>query len=310
MVGKNVILGLAATLFVALLAFGAPGRAHAQCGGGCAPPPSPPPCCQAPPPCCQVPTPPPVSTPCCIPGHNVNIPGINVFVGANVIVNTQVNAQASAAAQAQGNTIVFAGGGGGGGGFVAGSAGVIQGLNVEGNEGVRRVAYDATRRTVRRVVIQAFCFDDLNSPHPASQVTPDREIDDSYDGELWRCIAGTHMQYTMAEWHAGRIDFSGGETVTCERGQALYHHASRFHGQGVDSDEQEHGGVATIECRAQRPARDCNERSLLRRFGAGIKILTMVRVEHYQAFREERFQQSSSSSTAFSMDGGVGGVSW
>ena len=29
-----------------------------------------------------------------------------------------------------------------------------------------------------------------------------------------------------------------------------------------------HGG--RIECRAQKPARDCNERSLLRRFGAGI----------------------------------------
>ena len=313
MVGKNFILALAGGLGALVAFFALPGLAQAQCGS-CAPPAPTPPCCTPAPPCCHTPTPPPVSPPCCVPGHNVNIPGVNVFVGASVIVNTQVNAQASAAAQASGGATVFFGGGGGGGGVIAPSTtGIIQGLNVEGGQGVRRVAYEATRIRTRRVVIQAFCFDDLNSPHPASQVIPGRDIDDAYDGELYRCIAGTHLQYTIAEW-SGRADFSGGETVTCRRGEALYHVPGHFggrgHGDGDDVDATEGSARVTLECRPQRPARDCNERSLLRRYGAGIKVLTMIRIEHYQAFREEHYQTSSSTSSSFSMDGGVGGIAY
>jgi hypothetical protein len=308
MVGRNVLLGLVGAFVAALTLFGLPELANAQC---CAPPP---PCCQAPspppPPCCHVPRPPPQNPVCCTPGHNVNIPGVNVFVGANVIVNAQVNAQATATSQASGQgQIIVMGGGGGGGGVIAPTGGVIQGLNVEGAMGVRRVAYEAMRLRTRRVVIQAFCFDDLNNPHPASQVTPNRDIDDLYDGELYRCIAGSHLQVTFVDWREGRIDFSGGETLSCRRGEALYHAPFR----GARDGELEEGHDApppTVMCRPQRPARDCNERSLLRRFGAGVKVLTMVRVERYQAFREERFQQTSSSTSAFSMDGGVGGVAY
>ena len=49
-------------------------------------------------------------------------------------------------------------------------------------------------------MIQAFCFDDKEVPHPASQVQPDREIAEAYEGEVYRCIAGTHMQVTIAPW--------------------------------------------------------------------------------------------------------------
>lgn len=311
MAGKNFVLGLIASFGLMLMLFGAPQEAKAQC---CAPPPPccaapTPPCCTAPPPCCQPPAPPPSSPPCCTPGHNINIPSVNVFVGGAVVVNTQLNVQAAAGAQAGASSTVFVGGGGGGGGGYVGpgATALIQGLNVEGGEGMRRASYDASRTRVTRVVIQAFCFDDLNSPHPASQVIPGREVDDSYDGELYRCIAGTHMQYTIAEWN-GRVDFSGGETITCARGEALYHSPGRGGRHGAAGGDE----GASLECRPQRPARDCNERSLLRRYGAGIKILTIVRVEHYQAYREEHYQQSSSSASmsSFSMDGGVGGIAY
>jgi hypothetical protein len=65
------------------------------------------------------------------------------------------------------------------------------------------------------------------------------------------------------------------------------------------------GGV--LECRPQRPARDCNERSLLRRFGAGVKVLTLLTVEKYTAYHEEKTTETSTS-TALSLDGGVGGI--
>ena len=156
------------------------------------------------------------------------------------------------------------------------------------------VPYQASRSWYKMVAIQAVCLDDKMVPHPASQVTPDREIAESYEGELYRCLAGARMQYTLAEFN-GQVDFNGGQTITCEKNQALYHAA---------------GG--RVECRAQKAQRDCNERSLLRRYGAGIKILRMAGVETYTAYRTEyvQSQQASASAVAMSMalDGGVGGV--
>ena len=249
-------------------------------------------CGCTPPPCCTPPSPPPTPpTPCCQPpGHTVNIPGVTINVGAAIVVEAQVSAQAQAGAQASGSGAVLVNGGGGGGGFGAapGTSSLIQNFNVEGGQ-MTKVAYEASRTITKKVVIQAFCLDDKDVPHPASQVTPDRDIDDAYDNELYRCIAGTHMQYTIAVYD-GQIDFGHGQTLSCEKGDALYHSP---------------GGK--VECRVQKPARDCNERSLLRRFGAGLKILTMITVEKYTAYREE-VRESSSSGGALSLDGGVGGV--
>jgi hypothetical protein len=219
-----------------------------------------------------------------------------VNVSAAVVVNAAVNANARAGAQAQGAVFV----GGGGGGYISppSATGAIQGLNVEG--GLRRTAYEATRTAWKKVVIQAFCFDDKEVPHPASQVTADRDVEDSYDGELYRCIAGTHMQITIAEWHE-RISFEGGQTMSCQKGEALYHIAG-----AAGAAAGGHGG-GSLQCRPQKPARDCNERSLLRRFGAGIKVLTIMITERYTAYREE---STSSAVVGMSLDGGVGGVAY
>jgi hypothetical protein len=247
-------------------------------------------CGCTPPPCCTPPSPPPPpNTPCCQPpGHTVNIPGVNVNVSAAIVVNAQVSAQAQAGAAAVAGGAAFVSGGGGGFGAQQGPTSLIQNFNVEGGQ-MSRVAYEASRTIIKKVVIQAFCLDDKEIPHPASQVSPDRDIEDAFDGELFRCIAGTHMQYVIAEYD-GHIDFTRGQTLSCNKNEALYHAA---------------GGH--VECRVQKPARDCNERSLLRRFGAGVKILTMIRIEKYTAYREEE-SRSASSGGALSLDGGVGGV--
>lgn len=273
---RTSLLGWAIGVTIVVLG----GTAAAQC---CAPPP--PPCCAPPPP------PPPSNPPCCTPGHNVNVPGVNVFVGGSVIVNAQANARATSSAGA--GSMVYYGGGGGSGGFAPPSAiGMINNLNVGG--GVKRTAYQATRTKTLRMVIQAVCIDDRYVAHAASQTRPDRDIDDAFEGELYRCLAGSRMQYTMSEY-LGKVDFSKGETRTCAKGEALYR-------TGRGSGDQAGG---RLECRPQKPARDCNERSLLRRFGAGIKILTMTIVETYTAYREEA---SESVATSMSLDGGVGGI--
>lgn len=279
---RSTLWGLFGGLGLTLLAASAPESALAQC---CAPPP-PPVCCTppAPPPCCVTPTPPP----CCT---NINIPGVNVNVAASVIVNAAASANVSASSRAGAGSVVYVGGGGWGGGIAPPTTTGVVALNVEGGKRMKRVAYQATRTRTKRVVIQAVCIDDREVPHPASQVSPDREIAEAFDGELYRCLKGTRLQATWAEY-LGKVDFGDGKTIACEKGQALYHAP---------------GGK--VECRRQKPARDCNERSLLRRYGAGIKILTMTTTETYTAYREEE-ERVESAATTMSLDGGVGGIAY
>lgn len=291
MAPQKTLLGLILGLGLFLLAGAAPAGAQSCCT------PPPPACCEPPPPpCCKPPPPPPPPSnpPCCTsPGHGVKVPGVNVVVAPTVVVNASASAsvRASAGASAGAGSAVYYGGGGGGGYYSPPVAtGLIQGLNVEGGRKMKRTAYEATRSRTRRVVIQAVCIDDRQSPHPAAQLFPERDVRDIFDGELYRCLAGTRLQATIAEY-SGQVDFSGGQSLVCAKGEALYHAP---------------GGQVT--CRPQKPARDCNERSLLRRFGAGIKILTMVSTETYTAYREEEEYSESSSSMALSLDGGVGGT--
>jgi hypothetical protein len=205
----------------------------------------------------------------------------------NVNVNTNVNASANANVNAFGAAQSVSGGGGGGiSGVIPGPVEAVN-LGVGGED---REAYEAMRTRIEKVVIQAFCFDDKDVPHPASQVAPDRDIEEAYEGEIYRCIAGTHMQVTIAPFRE-QISFEGGQTLTCQKGEALYH----IPGQGAGK----------LDCRLQKPARDCNERSLLRRFGAGIKVLTLVYTEKYTAYREE---SHSGAGVVMNLDGGVGGL--
>jgi len=152
-----------------------------------------------------------------------------------------------------------------------------------------RTPFTAWRRSMKRVVIQAVCIDDRQVPHPASQVKPDREIADGYDGEIYRCLAGTWLQATIADYE-GDIKFDHGTTLTCRKHEALWF-----------------GGEGRLECRPEKPERDCNERSLLRRYGAGVKILTMYREEEYTEYREEQVQSATVITGAITLDGGVGG---
>jgi hypothetical protein len=236
------------------------------------------------------------------PGCNANCGGGSFEFNAqvNASANSYANANASSAASAFANSSAFGLGGalngsrfvgvnGGSSFYVDYASGYIPNLSVEEGAAAVSVPYSATRTVIKIVAIQAVCVDDKAIPHPASQVTPDKEIDESYDGELFRCLAGTRMQYTVAEY-AGKVSFDKGQTTTCDKGSALYHAA---------------GGK--VECRAQKPARDCNERSLLRRFGAGIKIVKMVWTETYTAYRTE-VRQSGAAVMGMVIDGGVGGI--
>ena len=277
-------------------------------------------CTAPPPPCnCEVPT-----------SHNVTIPGVDISPPAVVVnspsiyvaapnvevqsasvafaqsaASSQAQASSSSAANAQSqangqaavysnalaavNAASVATGAASGYALSEGANSYIPNLQVEavGPAESRRVCAEF-RAAAKVVALQAVCLDDKAIPHPASQVMPDREVAPAYEGEVFRCIAGTRMQYTLADY-TGSADFARGQTVSCVKGEALYHAA---------------GGQ--LACRPQRPARDCNERSLLRRYGAGFKVLKLAVSQQCVAYRTETAQSAVPGSLL--LDGGVGGV--
>lgn len=281
---KKILAGAAG--FVGMMALA--DVAAAGCNTGCQPPQPPPPpvtpCCLPPPPPVRPPVIPPV--PPVTPRDGVNGWG----GGGNVNVNVNVNvagARAFGGARAGGTVIV---GGGGGAYFNVDQPypTTIQGLSVEGKSmEMVRVPYTASRRMEKRVVIQAVCIDDRAVPHPASQVRPGKDVATDYEGELYRCIAGTKLQWTIGDEAGGP-----GETINCNKREALWY-----------------GRGGMLECRPEKQERDCNERSLLRRYGAGVKVLTMIREETYTEYREEMVESAGAvaSGAVIMLDGGVGG---
>ena len=104
--------------------------------------------------------------------------------------------------------------------------------------------------------VQAVCLDDTGTPHPASRVDDSERVGGDYSGEVFRCMAGTSMQVTIGELVEGQISFANASGFSCAKGEALVHLP---------------GGE--LQCAPQAPRRDCNERSLLRRYGPGLKLV-------------------------------------
>lgn len=259
---RHILAGAGVATFAATMALTAMGQ---QCNT-CAPP-SPPP-------------PPPPVTNCCQAPRNitVNVPGVNVAT-ANVNVGATSTVVASAGVSTTlSSGVVVSGGASGGASFFGGGGGyysnpgiaqsTISGLAVDGGyetrlveeaiKGTEEYCVDKIVEEFRTRPVQALCIDDRNTPHPASRVDGELSVSGNYNGELYRCVAGTHMQVTLGEMIDGKASFDTGETFSCGKGEALYH--SR-------------GGV--LQCRIQVAERNCNERSLLRKFGPGVKLVSM-----------------------------------
>jgi len=262
---------------LAALAFGVaalgffllPTEASADCGAGACTRRPPPRCHQA---CTPTPPPPPQVT-CCAPPVVV-VPPPHVPAPNVVVVNAGARAQAQASAVAiavanvqTGDTIIRQN-------MVVESSAQAQAHTM--SMSVAESAAEMVAHTFERdLLIQAICIDDRGNPHPASQTFGSRDVADGYRGELFRCMAGTRMRYTV-----------GGQSRDCEVGQALWY------------ENRE------VRCATQIVRRPCNERSLLRRFGAGEKMVRVRETEMREVRREAVF------TGAMSMDGGVGGVSY
>jgi hypothetical protein len=97
------------------------------------------------------------------------------------------------------------------------------------------------------VEVSAMCMDARGAPHPAAQTFSEREPPNEFEGELFRCLAGTYLRYDVD--HAVR---------DCAPGEALWF------------------GVGTLSCRAAAEHPREYDRELLRQFGPGVKLLRLA----------------------------------
>lgn len=225
-----------------------------ECGGHCQPPP--------PPPCHTCHQPPIVVPPPHVPPPNI------VVVNSGARASAQASATAIAIANARTgdtiirqNMIVDSGA----------SAAVTSSAFAVSDSAVQMESYARERE----LLIQAICMDATNNPHPASQTFGGRDVREGYAGEIFRCIAGTRMRYTV-----------DGRSIDCAAGEALWYENK------------------TVTCRTQIARRPCNERSLLRRFGPGDKMV------HVREAGQREVRSETTFNGAMTMDGGVGQSVW
>ncbi|XBQ15155.1 MAG: hypothetical protein ABL308_09295 [Oceanicaulis sp.] len=260
-------------------------------------PPSPPPPSHNP--CCGHPGGPVIHPPSVhIGGPSIHVGGPNINVGVNVnsSVNVNVSASANAVATATAGsragagaqTFIYSGGGYVGGGY-APAATALTGLRLAGSA-VEIVEEERTRLIEEWRVVRAVCVDDSGTPHPASRPDPDERVHPDYDGEIFRCMSGTALQATLGWREDGRDAFDGGEVISCEKGEAL-----------------RHGAGGRLYCATEEARRNCNERSLLRLHGPGVKLIYLRYEERYMESYERRTERSEVSSMTLMLDGGVGG---
>ncbi|MFP4518598.1 MAG: hypothetical protein ACLFQ5_03995 [Oceanicaulis sp.] len=225
-------------------------------------------------------------------GPNIHVGGINLHSSVNVNVSASASANAIATAtggaSASGDTFVYAGGGYVGGSY-PGAATALAGLRLAGAS-YELVEEERTRLIEEWRVVRAVCVDDTGTPHPASRPDPEERVHPDFDGELFRCVAGTALQATLGWREDGHDRFDGGETIQCEKGEAL-----------------RHGAGGRLYCATEQARRNCNERSLLRLHGPGVKLIYLRREEIYGETYERRDERSEVSSMTLMLDGGVGG---
>jgi hypothetical protein len=209
----------------------------------------------------------------------------NININKSIVINkggdnVSVSAEASASAYASANAASFAGAGAGvaaigGGGwapeapqaFVGGDIGT---LSVE-----TRPQCTIQEATIVKS-IHAVCLSAEGHEFPASHMLGDTWINSGYEGEVARCIPGSHLKISIGKVVQSNqglaAGISGGETLICGAHEALRHYKN---GQ--------------LKCAAAVPVVDCTERTNLRKYGTADMFFSYraeVCVETQQEYSE------------------------
>lgn len=255
---------------------------------------------------------------CCVVPKSqiVNVPGVsvpapNIVVGgssATVGVNSTAIGHSSLIGVSGANQGLFIYNGNGVSAPQPYESSVLNNLNVAGGEEYMTKTVTEQQPMTEQVClpqkaslaarpVQAVCLDDKGAPHPASQTFGEETVAGDYSGEIFRCMAGTSMQVTLGSVESGQSSFDGGQTISCGKGEALVHAP---------------GGA--LSCAPEAPQRNCNERSLLRRHGPGLKMVQSAvtnacvpstRTVMKTVTREVKLEKPSGAGRII-LDGGVG----
>jgi len=229
---------------------------------------------------------------------NINI-NKNVIINKNVVIN-KVSAIASAEAsaissagaasqsQAGAQSIVYAGS------YQiinyksSGTGGAIAIAAVHGGGGACHMQEANVVKS-----IHAVCVSFEGREYAASHMVGETWIDSGYEGEIARCIPGSHLKVTI------------GDVLQSDQGLA----GTYEHGQVLECGEHEalrHFKDGMVKCAPAIPVPDCTERTNLRRWGTG---------DFFFSFRaqvcvgESRTAEAATESTevgGMTLDGGVG----
>lgn len=116
-------------------------------------------------------------------------------------------------------------------------------------------ACEMTEATVVKAV-RAICVAADGREFPASHMAPSTFIDESYEGEIARCIPGAHLKLIIGDV----VQSDQGMAGTFEHGATLIcsdHEAVRHYKDGM------------LKCEIATPVKDCTERTNLRKYGTG-----------------------------------------
>jgi hypothetical protein len=228
---------------------------------------------------------------------NINI-NKNVVINKNIVINkvsaiasAEASAVASAGSAAQAGaaaqTIVY-----------AGSYQIIN-YNSRGAGGAIAIAAvhggGACHMQEANVVksIHAVCVSFEGREYAASHMIGDTWIDSSYEGELARCIPGSHLKVVIGDV----LQSDQGLAGTYDHGQVLVcgeHEALRHFKDGM------------VKCAPAIPVPDCTERTNLRRYGTGDFFFSFRAQVCVNESRTTDADRESAEVAGMTLDGGVG----
>jgi hypothetical protein len=201
------------------------------------------------------------------------------------MAQASASATASASANNNNNNVTFYGGGSYEYVTVNNHSSTISGIKTS----------EQCQMQVANVVkaIHAVCVSAEGTEFPASHMMGDTWVDSSYEGEIMRCIPGSHLKVTIGDV----VQSDQGMAGLYERGQVLecdVHEALRHFKDGM------------LKCAPAVPVPDCTERTNLRRYGTGdlfFSYRASVCVNAQISQRETRELDV----TGMALEGGVGG---
>jgi len=230
---------------------------------------------------------------------NINI-NKNVIVNKNIVIN-KVNAFASAEASAFATAASSAQAGAAAQTIVyAGSYQIINYNNRGGGAIAIAAVHAGACHMQEATVVKAIhvvCVSYEGREFPASHMIGDTWIDSGYEGEVARCIPGSHLKVVIGEV----LQSDQGLAGTYDHGQVL---------MCADHEALRHFKDGMVKCAPAIPVPDCTERTNLRRWGTGDFFFSYrAKVCVTESHVAETTTATEAEVGGMSLDGGVGETS-